>query len=234
MNSIRCIIVDDEPLAQQLVEDYISKVSLVKLQGKFDSAMDAFGFLKNNPIDLIFLDIQMPGINGMEFVNLLDPKIKVIFTTAHSEYAVKSYEKNALDYLLKPIAFDRFLTAINKHPLMENQMESVTMESQDNFIYIKSDSRFVKLFYTDIAFIEGLKDYVVFHTQDCKYIVYHSLKKLETILPIQFLRVHHSYIVNIDQVKMLKDNHLYINEESISVSKKYRDRISELIKQKLI
>ncbi len=230
---INCIIIEDEPLAQKLIEDYISQVEFLKLSGIFTNPVEAVPFLKKENVDLIFLDIEMPKINGMDFLDILEDRPEVIFTTAYSNYAVKSYEKNALDYLLKPINFERFFSAVNKHPLLNK--ENRTAEPADGkSIFIKSDKNLIRLNYSDIYFIEAMKDYVIFQTEKEKYIVYHTLKKLEVILPKQFIRVHYSHIVNTEKIQKIKDNQLYVLNIPIAVGSKYKDGLMEIINRQII
>lgn len=231
---INCIIIEDEPLAQKLLEDYINQVEFLELENIFNNPLEALPFLKKNTVELIFLDIEMPKINGMDFLDVLDEQPEIIFTTAYSNYAVKSYESNALDYLLKPITFERFLAAVNKHPMLNSEKFKVEKNQDETSIFIKSDKNLIRLNYSDIYFIEGMKDYVLFYTEIGKHIVYHSLKKLEEILPKQFMRVHNSNIVNLNKIKKIKDNHVYILDRSISIGNKYREEFLRLVNKQLI
>jgi len=231
---LQCIIVEDEPLAQKLLEDYISKVPSLELKSTFTSPIQASIYLKNNPIDLIFLDIEMQEINGLEFLETLTYKPHVIFTTAYSQYAVDSYDKDAVDYLLKPIKFERFLKAINKIPVKDEFSEYHEAEIKKDFIYVKSDRQLIKLYYDDIYFIKSLQDYVIFTLENQNYVVHHTLKKLETLLPPAFQRAHYSYIVNLDKVIKLQDNHLHILNERIPLGSSYREVILQQLKKWLI
>lgn len=232
--NINCVIVEDEPLAQKLLEDYIAKVPTLSLQRTFTSPIEASMFLKNTPVDLIFLDIEMQEINGMEFLETLTYKPQIIFTTAYSQYAVESYDKDAVDYLLKPIKFERFLKAVNKIQLKEESSEATIPEVKKDFLYVKSDRQLVKLQYDDIYFIKSLQDYVVFTLDKQTYVVHHTMKKLETLLPAQFQRVHYSYIVNLDKVQKLQDNHLHVLQERIPIGNSYRDAVLQILKKWLI
>ncbi len=230
MKQVNCIIVDDEPLAIELLEDYVGRVQHLELIGKFDNPIEAISFVNENEVELLFLDIEMPEINGINFVDVLTRKPHVIYTTAYSNYGVESYEKNALDYLLKPINFDRFLIAVNKL----TQPSSSEIKSEKDTLFIKSNGAYVQLKYEEIGFIESLKDYVIFNTENDRFIVYHSLKKLEEIMPSSFQRVHYSYMVNLDKVEKIKDQHLHIFSAKIPISKKHRDHIYELVGKKMI
>lgn len=225
-----CVIVDDEPLAIELLEDYISRVPGLHLLKSFDNPIEAIGYLNDTDVDLLFLDIEMPQINGMNVVDVLTRKPKVVFTTAYSNYGVESYNKNALDYLLKPINFDRFLVAVNKL----NASEGGEIESDSKTIFVKSGGALIRLDYADIGFIESLKDYVIFHTKQEKHIVYHSLKKLESIMPASFYRVHYSYMANLKNVHMIKDQHLHIFDHRVPISKRHREEIYRLVDQQMI
>jgi len=231
---INCIIVEDEPLAQKLLEDYINQVDFLDLLKTFNNPLEALPFLKKNKVDLIFLDIEMPKISGMDFLDVIEEKPEIIFTTAYSNYAVKSYEKNALDYLLKPITFERFLAAVNKLPDLNAEKFIIEESKNENSIFIKSDKKLIRLNFSDIYFIEGMKDYVVFYTEKEKHVVSHTLKKLEEILPQQFIRVHNSDIVNLEKINKIKDNHVYILNTSISIGNKYREDFLRLVSKRLI
>ena len=171
----------------------------------------------------------MPKISGMDFLDVIEEKPEIIFTTAYSNYAVKSYEKNALDYLLKPITFERFLTAVNKYPALNAEKFTIEESKNENYIFIKSDKNLIRLNYSDIYLIEGMKDYVVFYTEKEKHVVYHTLKKLEETLPEQFIRIHNSDIVNLEKIKKIKDNHVYILDKNISIGNKYRENFLKLV-----
>lgn len=232
MKQINCVIIDDEPLAQDLLRSYIEQLPFLNLVGSYTQATEALAVLKGN-VSLVFLDIEMPDIKGMEVADLVEDHVKIIFTTAYSQYAVQSYEKNALDYLLKPISFDRFLVAVNK-AMTQWSPESSTVNPQKDSIFIKSNAQYIRLAYSEIGYIEALKDYVIFHKDGERFVVYHSLKKLEPILPFSFLRVHYSYIVNFDCVSRYKDYHLAIFDHKIPVSRKYREQVQTKIDSMLI
>lgn len=232
MKIIRCAIIDDEPFAIELLEDYVQKVPHLELVASYDNPVLALQEIQRYPVDLLFLDIEMPEITGMELITTLSSnKTQVIFTTAYSEYAVQSYDKNALDYLLKPIAFERFLLAINKFPAKEQHVQFAEKEES---IYIKTNGGFKKLSYQEIGFIKAIKDYVMIYTQNRHFIVYHSLKKLEVALPGYFRRIHHSYIVNLSNLSEIKHHHCHIWGEKIPISKKYRAAVYEEVGRRLL
>ncbi|WP_417444425.1 LytR/AlgR family response regulator transcription factor [Joostella sp.] len=213
----RCLIIDDEELARALIKSYIDKLDFLKLVASFESPLDAMQILKEEAVDLIFLDIQMPNIKGTDFAKLIPKNTKVIFTTAYSEYALEGFELDALDYLLKPISFERFLKAVNKlqeqnttHPLANDENKTITVKSGYDLYKLKVD---------DILYIESDSEYVNFYTADKKIMSLQSLKSLEKILnPSVFIRVHRSYLINKNKVTGLKGRFLVISEANIPIS----------------
>jgi two-component system, LytTR family, response regulator len=232
---IKCLIADDEPLAVSLLEDYILQTSSLKLLHKCHSGIDAFNYCKNNDIDLLFLDIDMPKLTGMELVSLLSPKQKIIFTTAYREYAVQSYEKNAIDYLLKPITFERFMQAVVKaeKAILKDVQQDEVADLDEDSVFVKSGKTIIKVAFNQIFFIEGLKDYVTFHTLNERLVVYKRMKELEETLPPFFLRVHNSYIINTHLISKVEDNHAVIGNKKIPISEKYKANFWEIMKSKL-
>lgn len=232
---IQCMLIDDEPYAVNLLEEYILQVPYLQLQHKCYHALEALEILKTGRPDLIFLDINMPHLSGMQLASLLPPKQLFIFTTAYSEFAAESYEKNALDYLVKPITFDRFLKSVMKaSSLLSLPAESVQPAIAPQKLFLKTGRAIVQLEYQDVLMIEGLKDYVVFHTNSGKHIVYKRMKELEETLPANFSRIHLSYIVNRDHIKRIEDNHIFINQERIPVGEKYREQFLGKINKDLL
>ena len=228
---LSCMIVDDEPFAVNLLEEYIAQVPSLQLMFKCYNAMEALEFLKLHTVDLLFIDINMPQLTGMQLVPLLPAGQLFIFTTAYSEFAIESYEKDAVDYLLKPVTFDRFLKAVNKVMKLK---KDPGQDIDDDTIYLKSGKVMVQLQYDAILFIEGLKDYVLFHTLSGNHIVYKRMKELEENLPAQFSRVHNSYIINRSHIQKIEDNHAVIKEKRIPVSEKYREIFLKNIHDKLL
>ena len=214
----KCLIIDDEELARALLESYVKKLDFLEHIGSFESPLEAMSMLKSNTIDVIFLDIQMPDLKGTDFAKLIPSETKVIFTTAYSEYAIQGFELNALDYLLKPITFERFLKAVSK-------LKSETIDThQPEFITVKSGYDLHKIKLEDIKYIESDSEYVVFHLENRKIMSYQTLKSLEKTLPkSMFLRVHRSYIVNTKKVTGLKGRDLILNKITIPVSDSYYD-----------
>lgn len=230
------IIVDDEPLAREVLETYIQKLPGMNLLAKCENAIEAFESLNNHKIDLMFLDIQMPQITGIDFLKTLSNPPKVVFTTAYSNYALDGYELNVVDYLLKPIAFDRFVKAINKtldllkSSGQEEEKKQEEEEEQQEFIFVKADKKLIKVNFDDIFYIEGLKDYVILHTPTGRIVTLQTMKMLESKLPSElFKRVHRSYIANLTKIDVLEGNMLEINGKTIPIGKNYRDNVLEVI-----
>ena len=231
---ITCIVVDDEPMAVNLLTDYIGQVPFLQLENRFYNAMEAFQFLKDHPVDLIFLDINMPHLSGMQFKSLLSSEQQVIFTTAYSQYAIESYEKNAVDYLMKPITFERFLQSVNKLKELRKGELGVQNAPSPDTIFIKTGKTIFQLRYTDLLYIEGLKDYVVLHTVAGKQVIYKRMKELETVLPSEFSRVHLSFIINRKHIQKIEDNHVFIGSVRIPISDKYKESFLKIINQELL
>tara|TARA_R110002050_G_scaffold36712_2_gene91720 strand:+ start:3369 stop:4052 length:684 start_codon:yes stop_codon:yes gene_type:complete len=221
MRKLKCIVVDDEELARQLIKTYIIKVDFLECTGAFENALEALSMLKSEKIDLLFLDIQMPDIKGTDFAELLkNSETRIIFTTAYSEYALKGYDLNALDYLVKPIAFKRFLSAVEKFPKQEEN------DSVENYIVIKSGYDLHKIAFENILYIESDSEYVNYHLENGKKIMANqSLSKLLSTLPKSFLRVHRSFIVNGEKVSGLKARELLIADFKIPVSESYYETV---------
>ncbi|UCS95480.1 response regulator transcription factor [Echinicola marina] len=243
--TINCIIIDDESLALDILEDYISKIPMLSLRGKFDSAIKAMDTIMREKIDLIFLDINMPDINGIKFYESLPIKPKVIFTTAYSEYAVKGFEINAVDYLLKPISFDRFFRAVSKILNISNSPTSISSSAEQEipvkenhgFIFAKVEHSTVKINLRDISYFEGYKDYVKIHLihESQPILTLNSIKHYEmSLFSKGFIRIHKSYVVSIDQIANISRNKvkLYHKEVYISIGESYKDFFYELVVKK--
>ncbi|MBP1840933.1 LytR/AlgR family response regulator transcription factor [Formosa algae] len=220
----KCLIIDDEELARALLESYVKKLDFLELHGSYESPLDAMVTLKEQAIDVIFLDIQMPDLKGTDFAKMIPAETKVIFTTAYSDYAIQGFELDALDYLLKPITFERFLKAVSKLKVTHTEV------SKTEYITIKSGYDLHKIKLEDIDYIESDSEYVVFYLNGRKIMSYQTLKSLEKTLPTSmFLRVHRSYIVNKAKVTGLKGRDLLLNEIIIPVSDSYYNTVkSEL------
>lgn len=224
---INCIAIDDEPVALEIMADYITKVPFLSLEGTFRNALHALDFIQRAKVDLIFLDINMPDINGLQFLKSLHNRPLVIFTTAYTEFAVESYDLNALDYLLKPIEFDRFLKAVNKIPSQNNiytNYQQPEKEKQDNFVVLKSGSKSYKVNYRDIMFVEGAGNYLTFHTLNLKIMVLMNMEEALKLLPdTDFVRIHKSYIVSLRHTVVIENHQIQINNIKIPIGNYYRE-----------
>lgn len=231
---INCIAIDDEPLALSKLESFISKVPDLKLIRTFDNAIEAIGWLKENRIELIFLDIQMEQLTGIQFLETTGSSARIIFTTAYDQYAIKGYELSVTDYLLKPYSFQRFLQAVNK--VMEyfsRKPENHDMLSENgSYIFVKTEYRLERVDIEDILYIEGMKDYLRIICKNKKIMTLQSFAKLEEILPEKkFCRVHKSFIVALDKIKSVERGVILIADQRIPVSNTYRESFFSRIKQ---
>ncbi|MDO9376621.1 MAG: LytTR family DNA-binding domain-containing protein [Ferruginibacter sp.] len=227
---IRCIIIDDEPLARRGLKEYIDEVEFLECVGDFDAALKATELIASGEVQLIFLDIQMPRITGLDFIRTLPQAPPVIFTTAYPNHALEGFEVNALDYLVKPISFERFLKAALKAKEYYSLREKELAEPRggtDHF-YIKSDNKLVKIAFDDILFVEGLQNYVCIHTSAKKYVTYLTFKAVDEYLPAaQFLKVHKSYLVAAAQVDSIEGNEVIIGQHHIPISRNLKDEVME-------
>lgn len=224
---LNCAIIDDEPLALELLTNYVKKTPFLNLTGGYNSAIEAIKDLKTHPVDVIFLDIQMPELSGLEFATILPKETKIVFTTAFSQYAVEGYKVDALYYLLKPISYEDFLKAANKAMDWFNMIRKTETYRRDGFIFVKSDYKLLRLQLSNILYIEGLKDYVrIYMTNGDKILSLMNMKKLEDFLPKpEFLRVHRSYIVQMDKINMVDKGRLVFGEYVIPISESYKDMV---------
>lgn len=238
--TINCIIIDDEPLARNLLAEYVKKIPSLNLIQTFSNPLDAMEVLQNQPVDLMFLDIQMPEITGISFLKILKKKPLVVLTTAYSEYALESYELDVVDYLLKPITLERFLIGVEKvsqrlssekeiAPPPSSQ-EVANSEPAQSFVFVKDGTKLVKIRWNDILYIEGMKDYVAIHTRQQKIVSLQRLKTLETQLPAdQFIRIHHSYIVSLEGIDVIHKDKVQIGKSFIPISDSYKKQFKEFI-----
>lgn len=253
MNSTvyNCLIVDDEPPAREVLKRYIQKLPMLNLAGECSNAIQVMQFLREQPVDLLFLDIQMPQLSGLELVNTLSNPPKIIFTTAFAEYALQSYELDAVDYLLKPIRFERFVKAINKAlpvtsvlpikgilPITEalnltdataaNKKETAT--GNDDFLYFRADRKMVKVILKEILYIESLKDYVKIKTEDNQVITKYSMAALEAMLPAtQFIRIHRSFIIALAKLSSYTTNQIQIGNIELPIGKLYQREVLKVL-----
>ncbi|MCQ2217061.1 MAG: LytTR family DNA-binding domain-containing protein [Paludibacteraceae bacterium] len=231
---MKCIIIDDEPLAREAVESLIKEYAPnMEIVGQFNHAEAAATYMDSNPVDLVFLDIQMPGITGLEFAKRIPNSTLVIFTTAYSEYAIDSYEVDAIDYLTKPIDDERFKKAVQKaesyHEFLSKKEDgdesesSLEVNNQEYFL-VKSDRKFFRIKFDDILFVEGLKDYVIIHLDGQKIVTRMNMKGINDILPSNhFMRVNKSFIVNTEQIESFDNNDIFIKTFVIPIGNMYRD-----------
>ncbi|GAA4097542.1 LytTR family DNA-binding domain-containing protein [Mucilaginibacter panaciglaebae] len=240
---LRCLIVDDEPLALHILEDYISKVPFMELVKSTTNPIEALTMVQDGNIDLVFLDVQMPELTGIQFLRIANGKTKVILTTAYPQYALEGYELDVVDYLLKPIAFDRFFKAAQKaqtiiHPSkatasadhLVQQTHQPPNDFMSDFIFVKSEHKIQKVYLHQILFIEGLKDYISIFTSTERIITLQNMKKMEDTLPSQhFVRVHKSYIVALNKIDSIERSRIRIGDKIIPVGDTYRDDFFKII-----
>lgn len=239
--TIKCLVIDDERLAREYIKKYISKIPQLELVGEFNSPIKALEIIKNQKIDLLFLDIQMPDITGVEFVKSLNHKPEIVFTTAYHEYALEGFNLNVVDYLLKPFSFERFFQAVNKvtdklESKNQNRESSDISEKsetivEETYLVIRADRKLYKINFTDINYIEGQKAYVTFHTINKKITALASLKELEDLLPKnQFIRIHKSYIVAIRVILSLEGNLIEVANTKLPVGKSYKEDVLKIFR----
>jgi DNA-binding LytR/AlgR family response regulator len=224
---IDCIIIEDEPIAAKKLADFLKQLEFIQLKASFDNGLDAINYLANHSIDLIFLDIQMKDLNGIQFLNALIHIPKIIITSAYSEYAMIGYEYNVTDYLLKPFGYDRFLKAVNK--VYEELNQGTT--TSNNAIFIKTEYRIERVDLDDIFYIEGMRDYLLIVTKGKKIMTLLSFNRIMEILPIsKFQRVHKSFIIAIDKIESIERNRIKLNNRLIPISETYKNDFINLLK----
>ncbi len=232
---LKCIVIDDEPLAITLLEDHINKVPFLQLVGSFNNPMEALISLNDNPVDLVFLDIQMPQLNGVQFMQLLQNRAQVIITSAYQEYAIDGFEHNVIDYLLKPISFERFYKAVEKAYNQKNPTQKLDRSQEmhpatGGYIFVKVETKMVRVELDGILFIEGLKNYVSIHTKTHRIISLQVMKQLEEILPPnRFVRVHKSYIVALDKITSIERQEIHIGDRIIPIGNTYQEHFYKLL-----
>jgi DNA-binding LytR/AlgR family response regulator len=239
---IRCLVVDDEPLALHILEDYISKIPFLQLVKATTNPIEALTLVQTGDVDLVFLDVQMPELTGIQFLKISNGRAKVILTTAYPQYALEGYELDVVDYLLKPIAFDRFFKSVQKaqtiiQPVTKPaQAEPVQQDDfSTDFIFVKTEHKIQKVYLHDILFIEGLKDYISIFTPAERIITLQGMKKMEDALPEKhFIRVHKSYIVALNKIDSIERSRIQIGEKIIPVGDTYRDEFFRIIEDKNI
>jgi DNA-binding LytR/AlgR family response regulator len=236
MNNINCIIVDDEPTARGILESYVGKMSNLVLKKSCKNVMEAFEVLNSEQIDLIFLDINMPEVSGLTLAKSISKKTKIIFTTAYREYAVDGFNLQAVDYLLKPIAFDRFLQAVQKYfdtiPQQKQILKEPVLETRNDFIFVRSERKMVKIDFEDIQFVESLSDYIKIHTKDKTIVTRETITNIESKLPSNgFLRVHRSYVVRLKAIKSYTNELVEVAEKAIPISRSYKETVLQKLSE---
>lgn len=234
---VKCIIVDDEPLAIEIIESYVTRIEQLELVGTFRNAISAFAFLQQHAVDLIFLDIQMPKLSGIEFLKTLKNPPRVIFTTAFRDYAIEGFELEVVDYLLKPIPFERFLKAVAKfmhQPTAVAAPAPKTESPTDDYVYFKVDKKMIKTRMADVLFIESIKDYVKVKTGEREIITQQKISYLEESLPRhQFLRIHRSFIINVDKIDAYSATDIEIGKHTIPIGRNYKNDVMKALTKKV-
>ena len=235
---MNCIIVDDEPLARKVLAEYIEDVNFLELKGKAENPVKANALLEANEIDLMFLDINMPKLSGTEFLRTSDTLPMTIITTAYAEFALEGFELDVLDYIVKPVSFERFLKAVNKakaYHELKNQDVQVSSFDENHF-FVKCDGKLEKILYDELLYVEAMLNYVVLHTAGKKHIVYLTIKGIAEKLPAsQFLKVHKSYIINLRKIKSIEDGRIRIGTAEVPISQNLHESVMKtILKDKLI
>lgn len=231
---IKCIIVEDETLAQQVIQNHLERISNFELVGICNNAIEAKEVLKKKEVDLIFLDIQLPGMTGLNFLRTLENPPLVVLTTAYAEYALESYEFNVIDYLLKPISFERFEKTVNK--ITEGRFLTqlpAEKETLRDHIFVKSNNKFFKVNFSEVVYIESMKDYLKIHTKEYKLITHQTMNEMERILPSkQFIRIHKSYIIALAYIKSIYGNSIEMVNTTLPIGINYKDKVMNFIVRK--
>lgn len=229
---MNCLIVDDEPIAQNILKDFISKVDYLNLEGCCSNANEAFNEVQKKQIDLIFLDINMPGIDGMAFAKIIPNEIHVIFTTAYREYAIEGFDLEATDYLLKPIPFERFLKAVAKAKESLESKSPQKAQEESEFIFVRQDRKMEKIFLSEILYVESQADYIKIHLKNRFFIVRESISNFESKLPeSQFIRFHRSFIGNILAIDSYTHEFLEIGGKALTISRSYKEEVMKRLQQ---
>jgi DNA-binding LytR/AlgR family response regulator len=235
MNQLKCIIADDEPVARKILKEFIEQVPGLELAGQFENVAKTESWLQENKADILLLDIEMPRMSGMQYLKSFRIEPLVILTTAYPEYALEGYELNVIDYLLKPIAFNRFVKAIQKAKDYLELTEKPTKSANSSFMFVRSDRRIEKIELNQILFIESFGNYAYINTATKKIIAYLTLRSIESQLPEQeFIRVHKSYLINLSKIESIDDNQIRMNNHSIPVSRSHSEELMKMVQKRLL
>lgn len=235
MKKLSCIIVDDEPVARKILQEFVEQVPFMDLQGKFENALKAGAFLQSNAVDIVLLDIEMPKISGLQFLQKMDLESMVILTTAFPQYALEGYELNIIDYLLKPFAFSRFLKAVHKAKDFHEIKTRKSGAPVSSYIFVKSEKRIEKVELSDILFAESVGNYVSIFTERKKIMAYLTMKSLESQLPAaEFIKIHQSYLVNTTKIQAIEGNEIRIGSHALPMSRNYRETVMKIVQQRLL
>ena len=229
-NTINCLIVDDEPMAREILEGHLRKIESIVVVGSCKNAVEAFNILSSQNLDLIFLDINMPEISGLSFAKSINKKIKIIFTTAYREYAIDGFDLRAVDYLLKPISFERLIQSINKyhheHIIPQQSPQVELNQEKSDFIFVRSERKMIKINFSDLDYLESLSDYIKLYTDDKVIVTRETISSIEAKLPKNdFLRVHRSYIVAIHKIESFTQEFIEIKKKAIPISRTYKNDV---------
>lgn len=227
-NTISCIIVDDENVAREIIASHLSRIENIEVIAQYKNAIEAFNFINNNAVDLIFLDINMPEISGIAFAKSINKNIKIIFTTAYRDYAVEGFNLQAVDYLLKPISFERLLQAVNRYfdvHTQQTELKSIQSTAND-FIFVRAERRMQKINFDEIIYIESLSDYIKIHLQNKIIVTRETISAIDAKLPQQdFLRIHRSYIVNLSKIESFTNEEITLKNTSLTISRSYKKEV---------
>ena len=232
--TIHCIIVDDEPIAREILEGHLKKIDSIQIEASCKNALEAFNIINSKKVDLVFLDINMPDISGLSFAKSINRNIKIIFTTAYREYAVDGFDLQAVDYLLKPISFERLLQAVNKYfgetQVTEQEIAEETEEDKSDFIFVRSDRKMIKVNFADILYVESLSDYVKIHLDDRTVVTRETITSIEGKLPQKdFIRTHRAYIVSIPKLDSFTNEYVEVGRKMVPVSRTYKNTVMDIL-----
>jgi two-component system, LytTR family, response regulator len=234
MEKVSCIIIEDEKPAQEILRTFVAKTDWLSLQGVFNDAVEALEFLRNNKVDLLFLDIQLPSLTGLQFLRTLNDPPAVIITTAYSEYALDAFELHVLDYLKKPFSFDRFLKAVNRYPAAadaKSDQKEVLHSGTQPFGFFNVNKTMKKVMFDDLLYVESMREYIYLHTVKGRVITKMSTHEIESILGERFLRIHRSFIVNVDKITAFNAEEIFIDVKNIPIGISYKKQVDEVLRK---